>query len=161
MPIDFYSLSLELRQKILIDSFEEPLANDIAFNLNLTRLYQVILFDRDARSFYFAPHISAWANTLKSTHPMMSQDLGFVIQTMLRAVEVKPLSILSELIPRTNSRRNSVNKWERWYWMMSASSRLHFLVNSRGGRKFRARRYCITQSKECKRIVLQKVFGYG
>ncbi|KAE9975196.1 hypothetical protein EG328_003420 [Venturia inaequalis] len=93
MPTDFYSLPLELRQKILLNSFEEPLANDIAFNANLSRLKQILDGINTAAAkpfFHFAPHISAWAHTLKSTHPTINGDLEFVMRTTLKAVEAAP-----------------------------------------------------------------------
>lgn len=126
MPTDFYSLSLELRQKILLNSFDEPLANDVAFNTNLSRIDQALNgIGTDAKSFDFAPYISAWAHILKSTHSMVSQDLGFVIRTTIQALKAKSLCTLPHLsLPRSRP----TNKSERWFSMLTVRGRSSFFL---------------------------------
>lgn len=84
------SLPLELRQKILLLSFEEPYSHDRAFILSYALLQTCIEPTMQLRHLsqidyltVSAPHMYGWACTLRDTHPEIGSDLLWVLKKAL------------------------------------------------------------------------------
>lgn len=89
MPTDYASLPLELRQKILHYSFYEPHVQDRALNIKLIQLNGAC---NQTRSEPYTcqvhpqfPHTSVWASVLTTTHPLIENDVHFVLRKALDA----------------------------------------------------------------------------
>ncbi|TID19782.1 hypothetical protein E2P81_ATG06950 [Venturia nashicola] len=84
-PTTYASLSLELRQKILLYSVEESIALDIAFSHNMNLMQQG--FRCFNRPITFLPNTHAWASSLKSTHKLVAADMAYVLKSKLDELE--------------------------------------------------------------------------
>lgn len=88
-PTSFLSLPREIRQMILQKSIKNAIDKDIALNINFTML-GFVLYTVSKRKLnrgkeiISTPHIHAWATTLNSTDPTISDDLLFVLDRCLR-----------------------------------------------------------------------------
>ncbi|QDS70010.1 hypothetical protein FKW77_003551 [Venturia effusa] len=81
----FHALPREIRQKILLDSFTSVINEDVRFNDNIELLVDVIVFRLNwSRS---APHVLAWASTLRSTDAVIASDIGYVVDKALGVLE--------------------------------------------------------------------------
>lgn len=96
MPTTYASLPLELRQHILHYSFYETLAQDLGFNVNLAILHKAYSPDKldpirltKHRQPIQAPYTHAWACTLQATHPIVENDMSFVLEKALQRIEAR------------------------------------------------------------------------
>lgn len=87
-PSSFLSLSREIRQIILYESFEDALNEDIGFNTNLAILHFLLTTYTHNRPVS-APSMGMWASRLAATHETASDDLGFVLSKRLDELEVE------------------------------------------------------------------------
>jgi hypothetical protein len=111
MPTTFASLPLEMRQKILLYSFREPYAQDRAFNINLSLLYATY---HNGYPYYRnpiqAPYTYAWACLLKRTHPLIENDLGFVLK---KALDEFGATMVSEIEMECEQKWDKHIRWWR------------------------------------------------
>lgn len=82
----FLSLSREIRQMILYESFEDALKQDIGFNTNhaVVQLWVTLKTCDGPVSAY---NIDNWASTLASTNATVKDDLGYVLNNCLKELE--------------------------------------------------------------------------
>ncbi|QDS70108.1 hypothetical protein FKW77_005224 [Venturia effusa] len=103
-PTSYLSLPLELRQKILSEALEDATHQDIAFNVNI-RLFEVVVWSRwPGKAFRpaSAPHLHACAKVLAVSHPVIVEDLPFVLEQQLKVFECdREQSIHQETPPKS------------------------------------------------------------
>lgn len=88
--INFLTLPRELRQKILFESFEHALEQDVGFNTNHAILHYLLSDHRNTCDRpVSAHHIGSWASTLAATHEIVSIDLGYVLEKRLEQLETR------------------------------------------------------------------------
>lgn len=86
--VNFLILPRELRQKILYESFEHALEQDIGFNTNHAILHYLLTNQRETCDRPVSAHsIGSWASTLAATHEIVSTDLGYVVEKRLKELE--------------------------------------------------------------------------
>ncbi|TLD30218.1 hypothetical protein E2P81_ATG06871 [Venturia nashicola] len=84
-PANFLTLPLELRQKILHESFNEACEQDIRFSDNVNLLDQILDIRRPV--VHLLPYIHRHASNLASVHRTIGYDMGFVLKQVLAAFE--------------------------------------------------------------------------
>lgn len=89
LPVSFLTLPREIRQKILHDSFEPALQQDIGFNTNHAILHYLLSKQRNTCPRPVSAHnIASWASTLSATHKIINTDLTHVLKSRLADLEV-------------------------------------------------------------------------
>ncbi|QDS70113.1 hypothetical protein FKW77_005274 [Venturia effusa] len=135
MPPTYASLPLELRQHILHYSFHEPFNQDLNFNTNLAVLqsvYSTAVFlpnlqrPIEHQQDISAPYTSAWAHTLHSTHPIVENDVKFVLDKALQRIEARFKSIVKKKL----GKEYSLEKRAHWAYYVLPNS---FVVKCWGG----------------------------
>ncbi|QDS70114.1 hypothetical protein FKW77_005280 [Venturia effusa] len=105
MPTSFTSLPLELRQKILLLSFDEPYDQDWAFSLNYISL-RCCLVARSTKDYQVkVPFIHDWACVLKITHPDIEADLIWVLNKVLDTIEASFMAESARVFNRSKCLR--------------------------------------------------------
>lgn len=88
--VNFLTLPRELRQKILYESFEDALEQDVGFNTNHAILHYLLSTYRETCDRPVSAHnIGSWASTLAATNDIMSIDLGYVMKKRLEELEAR------------------------------------------------------------------------
>lgn len=82
-PKSFLSLPRELRQEILALAFEDAYKQDLKFNANLIFL-DIIM---STRGPYAAPHVFKIAAGFNSVHPLIEEDVQYVLDPYLDKME--------------------------------------------------------------------------
>ncbi|TLD30298.1 hypothetical protein E2P81_ATG06951 [Venturia nashicola] len=90
--VNFLTLPREVRQKIIHESFEYALEQDIGFNTNHAILHYLLSSHRNTCDRPVSAHsIGSWASTLAATHEIVSIDLGYVLEKRLKELEIRAL----------------------------------------------------------------------
>lgn len=114
-PPFLLQLPRELRQNILKYAFADALSSDVETNILLATL-RILMINLDAEGPLVAPQISSCATTLGGIHPVISEDLSFVLDHQLKLLE-KRLACLrhSGFLQRAGTfKRNSQRDlWEK------------------------------------------------
>ncbi|TID19776.1 hypothetical protein E6O75_ATG07114 [Venturia nashicola] len=141
------SLSLELRQEILFLSFDAPYTVDIALNVNVTSLRQMANYV-DTLSIPqtpgVAPKIAKWALILKSSHPVVSMDLDFVLKKTFAMFEDEAVATMAMLVEGPENENDVpqevvlqawekqfrwgelIEDWERWSYDVAFDKQYSF-----------------------------------
>lgn len=86
----FLSLPLEIRQKILTEVLTDALAEDFALMDILTYFKYALQYSRHfrpTRSHVKVPNLGDAASTLAEVHPIIKEDLPYVVNKQLAQIE--------------------------------------------------------------------------
>lgn len=112
-PINFLSLPCELGQQKLLESFRDPLANDMNFSTNCTILKLLLGLGAQFTTTEYAPHVAAWGSILGSIYLIIERDLEFVLSQILTELEST-----EETINRTKACKSidCPSRWDDMVW---------------------------------------------
>lgn len=94
-PASFHALPREIRQKILIESFNDATSKDLELNTYIN-LISTLVADSYMETIGYAPHIMTWASTLRSIEPVIASDIGYVMDQALTEVELSFVEVRHE-----------------------------------------------------------------
>lgn len=88
-PLTIFSFPREIRQKILTDSelFENAYKQDVALMNNLTILRHFTQGRYGIPSRIKAPHLASVASTLAAVHPIIREDMSYLLRLQLERIE--------------------------------------------------------------------------
>lgn len=136
---NFLTLPRELRQKILHLSFEQATAKDYEFNGYSNALRMAVHGPYVKDEVHPLPHTAAWAHGLVSVHSVIEEDLGYVLEQVVRDVEwpfvpknhnCGEMGRWRVLLGRKSSFQSAASKRARmeWGWSVNQDPKLRVMI---------------------------------
>lgn len=126
-PASFKTLPREIRQKILLESFQDATAKDLEFN-KLANLLCVSMATQYMGKLEYAPHIMEWASTLRSTDTNLVSDIPYVVNQALISAELEFSKTRKQFIDAEPSTKERCVQ-DRWGRLMREDPRARVLYS--------------------------------
>ncbi|QDS67771.1 hypothetical protein FKW77_006420 [Venturia effusa] len=122
-PPNLITIPPEIRQQILYYTFSDSTDADIRFFMNTCLLYAVSDYQNNDRLQKFGrgninshptPYTYVWAHSLKQVHPILSEELGFVVKRVLDELEFEAFNHPVGGWRRDTIGKDVILKTKRW-----------------------------------------------